>query len=212
VVDGRTARPAAGRRDQKKRDTRRALAAAAERLAFERGPQSVTVEEIAEVAQVSPRTFFNYFASKEDAMVGFDPAFLELLRAALIARPAEEHPLEALRYVLVPPDGDVGRMADWWTRRTRLIHDHPTLLGRHLASVSELERVMTEAVVARTDVDEFYAAIVVAAAITACRITVFRWEATGRRVSLVDALDEAFAHLASGLVPPVAGPAARSSA
>src|SRR5699024_1808460 len=58
-----------GRREQKKLETRRAIRNAGLDLALENGLESLTVELIAHTAGVSPRTFFNYFASKEDALV-----------------------------------------------------------------------------------------------------------------------------------------------
>src|SRR5688572_22541419 len=143
-----------GRRERKKQETRRALIEAAYRLAAERGPDGVTVEEIADAADVSVRTFFNYFPGKEDAMVG--------MAAAVLERPAGEAPLEVLRFVLAPPGADMTRMADWWTRRIELLRAHPSLVARHLAGMALLERRLTEAIVERTGAadDDLYPAVV----------------------------------------------------
>ena len=56
-------------RERKKLATRQALSAAALRLALEHGPQNVRVDDIAEAAGVSPRTYNNYFSSREQAIV-----------------------------------------------------------------------------------------------------------------------------------------------
>ncbi|MGN6325839.1 TetR/AcrR family transcriptional regulator [Pseudolysinimonas sp.] len=69
-----TADPAEpGLRERKRIATRRAILLAALQLVSEKGLESTTVDEISRLADVSPRTFFNYFPSKEDALAGEAP-------------------------------------------------------------------------------------------------------------------------------------------
>lgn len=198
-----------GRRERKKRETRRALTAAALELALERGPDKVTVEEIADAADVSVRTFFNYFAAKEEAMVGADPQLCDALRAAVVGRPAGERPLEVIRSVLLPRASDVETAVAWMLRRAQLVRDHPSLLPRHLSALMKFEAAIAEGIAARRGTtlrDDLYVSVLVAAAFTTFRTAVFRWAATGGEGRLVDDLDRAFGYLGAGLgvEPPVA--------
>ena len=79
-----------GRREQNKIDTRRAIADAAFDLARTVGPGSFTVDQIAERAGVSRRTFFNYFHSAEDALTVRTDSFLELAIQIFAALPQDE--------------------------------------------------------------------------------------------------------------------------
>lgn len=98
-----TAAPAAatGLRTLKKSRARDAMHRAAVELVAEHGSARVTVEMIAEAADVSPRTFFNYWESKDAAVLGITPdrngRAVELLRE----RPADEPPEVALRAVMM---------------------------------------------------------------------------------------------------------------
>jgi AcrR family transcriptional regulator len=92
--DARDPGPRPGLRERKKLATREALSVAALRLALEHGPDNVRVDDIADAAGVSPRTYNNYFSSREQAIVAAVTAERALrIAAALRARPATE-PLE----------------------------------------------------------------------------------------------------------------------
>ncbi len=80
------------RRERKKQATRQALHEAAFVLVEEHGLAVVTVEAIADRADVATRTFFNYFSSKEEAVLDRDPGRPEALRRALLERPPARTP------------------------------------------------------------------------------------------------------------------------
>ena len=86
-----------GLRERKKAELRRTLIDSGLRLFHEKGYEATTTEEIAACAGVSQRTFFRYFASKEDVLLDAVEGVDELLCAALRDRPADEHPFRALR-------------------------------------------------------------------------------------------------------------------
>jgi len=88
-----------GLREQKKRETRRALHHAALHLVHDRGLGEVTVEQIAAAAGVSPRTFFNYFPTKEEAVLGFTHDFVQRVVHDFEARPVDEDPWVSLMSV-----------------------------------------------------------------------------------------------------------------
>lgn len=196
-----------GLRERKKAQTRRALVAAAIRLSIERGsPDRVTVEEISEAADVSPRTFFNYFSSKEDAVLGVDPDGRTTMRTELELRPAEETPVEALRAALLASAEGIDEDAELWAQRLQLVREHPSLTPGYVASFADFERGLVEAMAARLGLDpdaDLYPTLVVATALTVMRVTVRHWQATGGERPLTEVLDEAFDRLADGLdLPP----------
>lgn len=202
---------APGLRDRKKMATRRALASAALHLAADKGPSAVTVEAISAAADVSPRTFFNHFASKEDAIVGADPERAAHLRAHLEARPAHEPPLQALRAAVEEASTSLTDGAADWNLRMRLVREHPSLFPRYVAAFAEVERGLAEAVAERAGLDadrDLYPSLVVAVATTAMRVAVERWQAAERAVPLDELLAEAFTHLAGGLAAPEPRPLA----
>ena len=193
-----------GRRERKKLETRRALASAALALAAERGPDQITIEEIADAADVSVRTFFNYFPSKEAAIVAWDHERMANLHGELRRRPSTESPLEALHQVLLHAFDEYAEDPATRFLRMQVVRENGSLLPHHLAALAELERGLVEAIAERIEVDpreNLYPSLVVNAAVAAMRLTINQWEQSGRAVPWATLLDEAFAVLASGFSP-----------
>lgn len=147
-------RPRPTLRERKKRHTRRTIADAAFALALERGLDGVLVEEIAERAFVSPRTLSNYFPSKEAAIVAAGEDDLEALADALLARPADESPIAAVRELLI-------RGVREWTpehlealrQKERLLEQHPALLPHRMAQYDAFEDALRAALGQRMGID-----------------------------------------------------------
>jgi AcrR family transcriptional regulator len=192
-----------GLRDRKKQQTRAALTMAALRLVDERGLDGVTVEEISEAADVSPRTFFNYFATKDDALIGQPFAENAAMNAALLTLPAEVPLLEAVRQVLTPAIEQIQAERDVWLLRMRVIKNNPALLPALAARGSEAQEQTIDAIAARTGMARDAAFPQLAAALTgaAFHTAMMRWAGTEGR-PLADFVHEAFDLLATGLATP----------
>jgi AcrR family transcriptional regulator len=187
-----------GRRERKKLATRQALQDAALRLVAERGLDRVTVEDISEAADVATRTFFNYFSSKEEAVLGDapDPA---AVRQAVLERPATETALEATCNVLGGLALEVSARREELLLREQFIYRHPTLFAKHLSAYARFEQAVGDAVAERLglagDADELYPRVVAAAVTAATKAAVQQWMQDAGRVPLSDLVAAAFAHL-----------------
>src|SRR3978361_2183560 len=85
-----------GLRERKRIATRRAIPFSALRLSAERGFENVTIDEISHEANVSPRTFFNYFPSKESAIIGELPELPDEARIERFVSAGPEHILDGI--------------------------------------------------------------------------------------------------------------------
>jgi AcrR family transcriptional regulator len=185
---------ATGLRERKKLECRREIAAAARSLVAERGLHGVTVDDIAEAAGVSPRTFFNYFANKEDALVGVDPAVIAEKADELRRRPSTEGPRQALRAVLVAwvdPDTTVPHRR----LRDELVGRFPELTPRHLAALADIQVAFTVALAERMGVDpetDPRPDVLVATTFAASSAAISWWERSDRTRTLPTVLGEAF--------------------
>jgi AcrR family transcriptional regulator len=198
-------RMTSGLRERKKLATRLALHEAALRLVAERGLEHVSVDDITTRADVSPRTFFNYFSSKDDAVLGLDPDAMHRQVQALHDRPADESPVEALRAVAREQSLAMAGETDLWPLRLTVIDAHPVLIGRLAAMFGESERVMAEAIAQRTGTRvgvDVYPTLLAGVAGVAMRTALHRWHATDFTASLPALVDEAWDALQAGLPAP----------
>ncbi|WP_166427068.1 TetR/AcrR family transcriptional regulator [Nonomuraea mesophila] len=163
-----------GLREQKKQATRDALRTAALRLALERGPDNVRVDDIAEAAGVSPRTYNNYFPSREHAIVAAVAGEREARVAAAVAdRPDGVGLADAVTEAIVDqytaPDGS-GRDA------LLLITTHPALRDAFAETTTAIEHPLTDAIAERLGDDDQHTARVLAASVAAAvRVAIERW-------------------------------------
>ena len=201
--------PRASLRERKKLATRRSLRRVALDLVAERGFAHVTVEDIAEAADVSPRTFFNYFPSKEAAVVGADPDRVATLRERIVHEAPGESVLTALRVVMTS-EAEVwadelselgGDPADW-LRRVKEARADPHLRAAHAAQMAMVERAITEGLAERlgTDPDrDPYPGLLAAMAAGVFRSSMNFWAGSGGTMPLGQLIDLAFRALADGL-------------
>jgi AcrR family transcriptional regulator len=196
-------------RERKKLATRRSLRRVALDLVAARGFVHVTVEDIAEAANVSPRTFFNYFPSKEAALFGADPERVTALRERLIHTEPGLTALEALRAVLVGEAralaeelDDLGGDPAFWLKRMKAAHVDPHLRAAQAAHLARVERVVADALAQRLGADpehDPYPVLLAGAAIGVMRATMTFWASSGGAVPLEQLTDAAYQALAEGL-------------
>jgi AcrR family transcriptional regulator len=191
-----------GLRERKKADTRAALAAATLRLVADRGWDHVTVEAIAAAADVSYRTFFNHFSSKEEALLQPGGPDQPRLSTRLRAQPAEVGTLAAVRAAVREDLSAVE--ADDAQLRTRLtvLMGTPALLPRLVELGAADEREIALAVAERSgqDVDrDLLPALLAAVVAAALRVSFIRWHAQHGAVPLTALVDEALDTLTAGL-------------
>jgi AcrR family transcriptional regulator len=196
-------------RERKKLATRHELRRATLSLVAERGFSNVTVEEIAEAANVSPRTFFNYFPSKEAALLGANPELAAATRDAIEHQSPGEPVVTVLRSIMTAQArkvadefAELGGDPMEWLGRMRSARTDPHLHAMHGAQMAAIERSLAEAIAGRLGADverDPYPGLLAAMATGVFRSSMSFWAASGGTVPLDRLVDLAFAALASGL-------------
>jgi AcrR family transcriptional regulator len=193
---------AEGLRERKKVATRAAIGIAAWRLAVERGPDHMRIEDIAEEAGVSRRTFHNYFTTKEEAMASVALDRAERICAALRKRPAEEPLADALAELFIEEYASRYRPDEAQRAVIRRAGSNPGLAGAIGQAMLATEAPLAEAIAERTGADadrDLYPKLAAAAAVGALRATLEFWlSASDRPPRLRDILGPAIAQT----VPP----------
>jgi AcrR family transcriptional regulator len=142
------------RQERRKRRTRQAIQKAALELFAERGYRETTINDIAERAEVAPRTVTVHFPAKEELLLDAEPFTLDSLNDRLSARRPNESALEALRDWMATTMTAVETSASeldgrFWERRAlraHIINNEPELRGRSRASYYPFERALAEAI------------------------------------------------------------------
>jgi AcrR family transcriptional regulator len=142
------------RQERRKRRTRQAIQKAALDLFAERGYRETTINDIAERADVAPRTVTVHFPAKEELLLDAEPFTLDSLSERLSARRPHESALDALRdwmaTTMTAVETSVSELdGRFWQRRAlraHIINNEPELRGRSRASYYPFERALAEAI------------------------------------------------------------------
>jgi AcrR family transcriptional regulator len=140
------------RQERRKRRTRQAIQKAALELFAERGYRETTINDIAERAEVAPRTVTVHFPAKDALLLDAEPFTLDSLSERLSARRPNESALEALRDWMATTMTEVetneldGRFWERRALRAHIINNEPELRGRSRASYYPFERALAEAI------------------------------------------------------------------
>lgn len=196
-----------GLREIKKQLTRESIANAALELTLEKGFENVTIEEVARRAFVSPRTFSNYFAHKEEAVIVAGGQYWSEVVNRLPERPEQEHPLQAIRALLV--DATNATTDESLARATevmRLVGRYAQLRPYLVDQYTELEGRLRSAIAIRSGTDlsaDLHPWLVAAAAVAAIKTAMGLWLLSDApTAALPELIEDAFEQIAHGLPAP----------
>ena len=185
-------------------DARARLEAAALDLYSERGFDHTTVEDIAQRAGVTRRTFFRHFADKREVLFGTGHGEWSAMAAAVEAAPEGASPLEAVGLALEALAAKFDAEGEVAVRRIRIVRASPELWERQLIKFTVLAEALARALRAR-GVGDPAAILAAEAGVTALRVASDRWIADPGRESMLKVGRETLAALRE-----VASPSPRS--
>jgi len=197
-----------GLRERKKLATRAALGQAAWRLTIELGYEHARVEDIAAAAGVSARTFSNYFATKEDALLSVGADRGARMVAALRARPEAEPLWEALAHAGSGQFAGAGEVPRAYARSVRF---PPELSAAQRRLHASIEAALTAAIADRTGTDadrDLYPRLVAGVVVSATQTAFDHWRTSEPGGPFPEVLQKVLRQVAAGLPAPSAPQAA----
>lgn len=188
---------------RKREVVREALRTAAERLIAKHGYENVTIEQIANAAGVSRRTYFRYFETKEDVVVAGSDQYAEELLAAVAARPQGEPPLQAIRNALVPVLEGSLQKADLLRSVIAMMRGNTALRRAMLERRNRMEERLAALLARRmkTDLRKDSAPVLLSYLTRALTDTAFNVWYDQRRKGVPALVDELFATLGAHAAP-----------
>jgi TetR/AcrR family transcriptional regulator, regulator of mycofactocin system len=187
-------------RERKKALTRGRLEETALRMFLEQGYDQVRLEDICADALVSMRTFFRYFGSKEDLVLGRLRAHLALAERLFDSRPADERLADSVRAVIDQVAEDYVREPERELTRLRLVTTTPALETGILNVFAGFERLVRDFAATRMTAsrDARHARLLAAATVSAFRIGLEVWVDRNGKPGLPRIVAENLSILASG--------------
>jgi AcrR family transcriptional regulator len=172
---------ASGLRERKRRQTRDRLTEAGMTLFLAQGFEATTLDQIAAAADISRRSFFHHFASKEDLVFAWQDSFCLTLIDALVLRPADERPIDAAVNALIAAVGNFDR--DQAEALARFVDETPALRDRDQVKYALMEQALAEALGRRpgATADSLEIRLVAMVVIGAMRIAGENWRRAGER-------------------------------
>jgi AcrR family transcriptional regulator len=190
-----------GLRERKKRERRRRIEDVALDLFERQGFDATTIDQISAAADIAPRTFFSYFATKDDVVLADYAERLDRILHELDRRPGDEPPWAALRASFGVVASDYVAEADRLTRRFTIMAATPSVYARNLHLQAGWEHALSHHLATRleaspTDPEPH---LLAATALAAMRASLQHWLATGRVTPLPRLVRQAFDRLGRGL-------------
>jgi AcrR family transcriptional regulator len=187
-------------RSRNKQAVRDAISTAALRLAIEQGPgglKLVRITDIASAAGVAPRTYNNYFSSREEAVCAFQADQARRLGSALRSRAADESLADAITAAVV----DVFARPEPDRAGLTMIMSTPELRGEALKAFTMAEEPLAAAIAARIGADpqdSLYPQVLAAAVAGAVRVAGRHWLRTTGPSSFAAVLRDALRPVLAG--------------